>query len=111
MNVKSMLVGFLIAVVASTGAYFLLPPPRGAEASNCATAHAYAVQVGFEVLGNKIELYKDITHRKLSDHDNGVQQLLAMSSSNDANLVMYQNIMNTITEMHSSLLKAMIANR
>ena len=37
MNVKSMLVGFLIAVVASTGTYFLLPPPSGAEASNCAT--------------------------------------------------------------------------
>ena len=39
MNEKSMLVGFLIAVVASTGAYFLVPPPSGAEASNCATPH------------------------------------------------------------------------
>ena len=28
MKVKSMLVGFLIAVVASTGTYFLMPPPR-----------------------------------------------------------------------------------
>ena len=37
MNVKSMLVGFLIAVVASTGTYFLLPPPSGAEASDCAS--------------------------------------------------------------------------
>ena len=37
MNVKSMIVGFLIAVVASTGTYFLVPPPSGAEASNCAT--------------------------------------------------------------------------
>ena len=27
MKVKSMLVGFLIAVVASTGTYFLVPPP------------------------------------------------------------------------------------
>ena len=32
MNVKSMIVGFLIAVVASTGTYFLLPPPRDADA-------------------------------------------------------------------------------
>jgi hypothetical protein len=37
MNVKSMIVGLVIAVVASTGTYFLLPPPRGAEASNCST--------------------------------------------------------------------------
>ena len=37
MNVKSMLVGFLIAVVASTGTYFLLPPPSGAEAARCAS--------------------------------------------------------------------------
>ena len=37
MNVKSMIVGLVIAVVASTGTYFLLPPPSGAEASNCAT--------------------------------------------------------------------------
>jgi hypothetical protein len=28
-----MLVGFLIAVVASTGTYFLMPPPRDADAS------------------------------------------------------------------------------
>ena len=34
MNVKSMLVGFLIAVVASTGTYFLLPPPSRAIADN-----------------------------------------------------------------------------
>ena len=33
MNVKSMLVGFLIAVVASTGTYFLVPPPRDADAA------------------------------------------------------------------------------
>ena len=32
MNVKSLLVGFLIAVVASTGTYFLMPPPRDADA-------------------------------------------------------------------------------
>ena len=37
MNVKSMLGGFLIAVVASTGTYFMLPPPSGAEAASCAT--------------------------------------------------------------------------
>ena len=37
MNLKSMLVGFLIAVVASTGTYFLVPPPSSVEASNCAT--------------------------------------------------------------------------
>ena len=35
MNVKSMLAGFLIAVVASTGTYFLVPPPSGAKASSC----------------------------------------------------------------------------
>ena len=32
MNAKSMLVGFLIAVVVSTGTYFLVPPPRDADA-------------------------------------------------------------------------------
>ena len=32
MNVKSMIVGFLIAVVASIGTYFLVPPPRDADA-------------------------------------------------------------------------------
>ena len=32
MNVKSMLAGFLIAVLASTGTYFLVPPPNGANA-------------------------------------------------------------------------------
>jgi len=37
MNVKSMIVGLVIAVVASTGTYFLLPPPSGAEAASCAT--------------------------------------------------------------------------
>jgi hypothetical protein len=37
MNLKSMIVGLVIAVVASTGTYFLLPPPSGAEASSCAT--------------------------------------------------------------------------
>jgi hypothetical protein len=37
MNVKSMLVGLLIAVVASTGTYFLLPPRSDAEAARCAT--------------------------------------------------------------------------
>ena len=35
MNLKSMLVGFLIAVVASTGTYFLVPPPSGAKAESC----------------------------------------------------------------------------
>ena len=35
MNLKSMLVGFLIAVVASTGTYFLVPPPSGAKAASC----------------------------------------------------------------------------
>ena len=39
MNVKSILVGFLIAVVASTGTYFLLPPPSDAEAARCATVN------------------------------------------------------------------------
>ena len=34
MNLKSMLVGFLIAVVASTGTYFLVPPPGGAYAGD-----------------------------------------------------------------------------
>ena len=33
MNVKSMIVGFLIAVVASTGTYLLAPPPRDADAA------------------------------------------------------------------------------
>ena len=33
MNVKSMIVGFLIAVVASTGTYFLVPPPKNADAA------------------------------------------------------------------------------
>ena len=32
MNVKSMLAGFLIAVLASTGTYFLVPPPNSANA-------------------------------------------------------------------------------
>ena len=41
MNVKSMLVGLLIAVVASTGTYFLLPPPSGAEASRCVTSSEF----------------------------------------------------------------------
>ncbi len=48
MNVKSMLVGFLIAVVASTGTYFLLPPPSGAEAEkqSCMTPinHLFGVR-------------------------------------------------------------------
>ena len=33
MNVKSMIVGFLIAVVASMGTYFLVLPPKGADAA------------------------------------------------------------------------------
>ena len=32
MNVKSMCVGFLIAMFASTGTYFLVPPPKDADA-------------------------------------------------------------------------------
>ena len=32
MNVKSLIVGFVIAVVASMGTYFLVPPPRDADA-------------------------------------------------------------------------------
>ena len=32
MNVKSVLVGMMIAMVASTGTYFLAPPPRNADA-------------------------------------------------------------------------------
>jgi len=48
MNVKSMIVGFLIAVVASTGTYFLLPPPSGAEAEkqSCMTPinHLFGVR-------------------------------------------------------------------
>ena len=32
MNVKSVLVGIMIAMVASTGTYFLAPPPRSADA-------------------------------------------------------------------------------
>ena len=34
MNVKSMIVGFLNAVVASTGTYFLVPPPGGVYAGD-----------------------------------------------------------------------------
>ena len=34
MNVKSMIVGFLIAVVASTGTYILVPPPGDAYAGD-----------------------------------------------------------------------------
>ncbi len=37
MNLKSMIVGLVIALVASTGTYFLLPPPSGAEAPRCTT--------------------------------------------------------------------------
>ena len=37
MNVKSTIVGLTIAVVASTGTYFLLPPPSRISANNCAT--------------------------------------------------------------------------
>ena len=32
MNVKSMCVGFLIAMFASTGTYLLVPPPKDADA-------------------------------------------------------------------------------
>ena len=32
MNVKSALVGIMIGIVASTGTYFLVPPPRNADA-------------------------------------------------------------------------------
>jgi len=32
MDVKSMLVGFLIALIAATGSYFLVPPSREADA-------------------------------------------------------------------------------
>ena len=35
MNVKSMIVGLVIAVVASTGTYFLVPSPSGAKAASC----------------------------------------------------------------------------
>jgi len=45
MNMKSMIVGLVIAVVASTGTYFLLPPPSGAEATNCATEDDVYYQV------------------------------------------------------------------
>jgi len=38
MNVKSINVGLVFAVIASTRTYFLLPPPSGASTSNCATA-------------------------------------------------------------------------
>ena len=51
MNVKSMLVGFLIAVVASTGTYFLMPPPSGAEATDCASVQEVLMAVQ-SVVGN-----------------------------------------------------------
>ena len=46
MNAKSMLVGFLIAVVASTGTYFLMPPPTDAEAASCATKDDVEREIG-----------------------------------------------------------------
>ena len=109
MNVKSMFVGLLIVVVASTGTYFPAPPPSGAEASNCATK--YGVQSGLERLENRMGLDKAIILQHLSDHNRGVLQLLAVSSSSDANLIMFQNIMNALTETHRSLLEAMNAAR
>ena len=45
MNVKSMIVGLVIAVVASTGTYFLLPPPSGAEAARCLTSSDFNPQI------------------------------------------------------------------
>jgi hypothetical protein len=45
MNMKSMIIGLVIAVVASTGTYFLLPLPSGAEATNCATEDDVYYQV------------------------------------------------------------------
>ena len=60
MNVKSMSVGFLIAVVASTGTYFLVPPPSGAEASSCATKSDVKRVIGncmFQRGGDYQEIY------------------------------------------------------
>ena len=51
MNIKSMIVGLVIAVVASTGTYFLLPPPSGAEASSCASPDEVS-DVGKRVINN-----------------------------------------------------------
>ena len=34
---NALAIGLVIAVVASTGAYFLVPPPSSASASDCAT--------------------------------------------------------------------------
>ena len=53
MNVKSMLVGLLIAVVASMGTYFLMPPPRGAEAARCVTSSDFHPEI--ISLSNRLE--------------------------------------------------------
>ena len=52
MNVKSMLVGFLIAVVASTGTYFLVPPPSGAIANKNNEALLVSINEHLEFLVN-----------------------------------------------------------
>ena len=48
MNIKSMFVGFLIAVIAASGTYFFYPPVKSVQAqSKCATSDEL-----YEVRGN-----------------------------------------------------------
>ena len=77
MNVKSMLVGFLIAVVASTGTYFLVPPPGTAVAhfesesndarkivsamADIAKLETMLVQDSLNALGDRHKLYLSLS--------------------------------------------------
>ena len=74
MNVKSMLVGFLIAVVASTGTYFLVPPPSDAEAERCCSGFDFVKAMNhviqgceFQRGGGDANIYRPVCSRSRAD--------------------------------------------
>ncbi len=81
MNVKSMLVGFLIAVVASTGTYFLVPPPGGAYAGD---------QMHHHQAKGKRMFHRDMMMRErlneADSHDDGKVTKAEIKTKREANL-------------------------
>ena len=84
MNVKSMLVGFLIAVVASTGTCYLVPPPGGAYAGDQMHHH----QAKGERMFHRDMMMRERLNEADSDDDGKVTKA-EIKTKQEANLAKY----------------------
>ena len=84
MNLKSILVGFLIAVVAATGIYFLVPPPGSAYAGDQMHHH----QAKGKRMFHRDMMMRERLNEAYSDDDGKVTKA-EIKTKQEANLAKY----------------------